>query len=538
MRTLWLWGAGALVAVACSATESGGGLGGSESNTAGTGTGGSGGSSSGEGGLGFGGDGAGGPVDLCKVQEDTGDTPPPCDDKAPADSFAPMVEWSWADPGGYGSLVSVLVANFDDDDNNGDIDLCDTPDVVVAVLGASQFDPGTMHLLDGATGELKLTFASPVDAKIQPALGDIDGDGIVEVVASSAAGNIMAFEHDGSVKWTGPVGGWNDTLASYCSAISLYDLDADGSVEIIVGFEVFSSTGQRLWGIPGNGTEFPLEDYWCPTNTAADLTGDGKLEVIFGHQVWSASGQHMWAVPGAKPGHPHVANLDGDSDPEIYHATADGMFVLEHNGTVKFGPIRPTGGNVSARCWGKPGAIHDFNGDGLAEIATGTCSDYSMYTITNTATPVWSQSVGDSSGLATGSAFDFLGDGVADAIYADENQIYVFEGSTGMVELTSPRESGTLIEFPVVADVDNDGSAEIIYVSNGGNAPAVTVLGDADSRWIPSRRIWNQHAYHITNVREDGTIPIAPKKSWQTHNTFRVNAQVDALGDCIPAPPN
>jgi Tfp pilus tip-associated adhesin PilY1 len=74
--------------------------------------------------------------------------------------------------------------------------------------------------------------------------------------------------------------------------------------------------------------------------------------------------------------------------------------------------------------------------------------------------------VQDFSGLATATAFDFLGDGVAEAIYADETQIYVFDGKTGQINLTSPRQSGTLIEYPVVADIDNDGSAEIVYVSN------------------------------------------------------------------------
>ena len=248
-------------------------------------------------------------------------------------------------------------------------------------------------------------------------------------------------------------------------------------------------------------------------------------------------GTHYWTVPGAVPGHPHVGNFDADADAEIYLATKNGMWVIEHDGTPKFGPVRPTDPNPSARCWGKPGAVHDFQGDGAADVATGTCSDYSVYGITTTATQLWGAAVSDSSGLATGTAFDFLGDGVADAIYADETQIYVYEGVTGMLELSSPRSSGTLIEFPIVLDVDNDRSAEIVYVSNGAGVPAVTVLGDAENRWVPSRRIWNQHSYYVTNVREDGTIPAQPKKNWLGLNTFRTNAQVSDEGDCVPDPP-
>ena len=45
--------------------------------------------------------------------------------------------------------------------------------------------------------------------------------------------------------------------------------NGDGNVEIIAAFEVFDANGARLFGIPSNGTEFQIEDYWCPTSTAA-----------------------------------------------------------------------------------------------------------------------------------------------------------------------------------------------------------------------------------------------------------------------------
>jgi hypothetical protein len=34
--------------------------------------------------------------------------------------------------------------------------------------------------------------------------------------------------------------------------------------------------------------------------------------------------------------------------------------------------------------------------------------------------------VSDQSGIAAGTAFDFLGDGMAEAMYADESTLYVF----------------------------------------------------------------------------------------------------------------
>src|SRR5690606_39024025 len=105
---------------------------------------------------------------------------------------------------------------------------------------------------------------------------------------------------------------------------------------------------------------------------------------------------------------------------------------------------------------------------------------------------------------------------------------------------TAPRASWTQAENPVVADVDNDGSAEIVVVSNRGYSnsmqPVVQVLRDAEDRWIPARRIWNQHAYHVTNVREDGTIPQQQVPHWTSLNTIRTQAQVSASGSvCVPA---
>jgi len=485
---------------------------------------------------------------VCKVSDTTPDALPPCKDKAPADSFTPEVQWSWTAPpnaNAYsGSIVTPLVGNFTDDNKDGSIDLCDIPDVLVTVFEDFPLPgtPGSIYMLAGDTGALELTFQAKVDPNITPAFGDIDGDGLPDVVAATPDGHLIAFEHDGKVKWIGPdVGGWTTTMNSYCTSIALYDLEGDGQVEIIAAFEVFDAQGKRKWGIPGNCAEFPAAAYWCPTATAADLDGDGKLEVLFGHATYHSDGTLMWQVPG-NPGHPHVANLDDDPEPEIFLTQDTGISVIEANGTVKFGPIRPTDPNISANCWGKPGVIHDFDGDGKADIATGSCSDYSVYKVTGTAIPSWTAAVSDMSGLATGTAFDFLGDGVADAIYADEHNAYVFEGKSGAVELTTPRGSGTLVEYPVVVDVDNDGSAEIVVVSNWGwfgevPGATVTVIKDAQDRWIQARRIWNQHAYHVTNVREDGVIPKKMAKSWTLLNTFRTNSQIEGSGDCAPETP-
>jgi hypothetical protein len=88
----------------------------------------------------------------------------------------------------------------------------------------------------------------------------------------------------------------------------------------------------------------------------------------------------------------------------------------------------------------------------------------------------------------------------------------------------------------VVADVDNDGQADIVVASNaygitcpddGSKQSGIRVFGSASNSWVRTRRVWNQHTYHVTNVTEAGTIPASEPKNWLTPglNNYRQNRQ-------------
>src|SRR5687767_11316843 len=68
------------------------------------------------------------PTDLCHVAGEM-DAVGECEDEAPPESFAPAVQWTFG--AGEQSWVTPLVANFTDDDGDGEINLCDVPDVVL-----------------------------------------------------------------------------------------------------------------------------------------------------------------------------------------------------------------------------------------------------------------------------------------------------------------------------------------------------------------------------------------------------------------------
>ncbi len=470
------------------------------------------------------------PGPSCKVVDDM-DAVGSCEDEAPPNSFEPDVQWAWPGAEGETQVVGTpVVANLSDDNADGEIDLCDIPDVVVVAYPGPNYLSwvGHLHVIDGETGTTKLSIMDEhVSALVNPALGDIDNDGIPEIISAqqdtpmgTGTGHLIAFEHDGTLKWKGDT---DFTIGQ--NAVALADLDNDGDVEIMLGGYVADHEGTTLWstsqGVNAITTAF-----------AVDLDGDEDLEVINGSHAFHHDGTPYYSGVGGI-GHPQVADLDGDGEPEILVVTQSGMTLIEHDGALAQANIQASLAN-----W-RPAAIHDMDGDELPEIAVGASNNYSV--LEDDFTPKWTTTVLDSSGYAAGTAFDFLGDGSAEAMYADETTLFIY-GENAQVLLMSSRESWTQAENPVVVDVDNDGSAEIIVASNigynNGMTAPVQAIRDVEDRWIQARRIWNQHAYHVTNVREDGTIPQFQPKSWQSLNTFRTQAQIASGGGvCVPEPP-
>ena len=152
----------------------------------------------------------------------------------------------------------------------------------------------------------------------------------------------------------------------------------------------------------------------------------------------------------------------------------------------------------------------------------------------------WTRATIDASSRVTGSSvFDFNGDGAAEVIYNDECRFRIYDGLNCDVYMREPSESRTRIEYPIVADVDNDGNAEVVFATTNesGFCPenlnnlynnGIEVWGDAGDFWVSARRIWNQHAYNVTNVTEAGRIPLHAPESWRVwngrqYNIFRSN---------------
>ncbi len=76
-------------------------------------------------------------------------------------------------------------------------------------------------------------------SKTSPVVADIDGDGVVEILAATVDGSIFAYHYDGTLLPAFPV----QNPTSITSPISLYDVDQDGDYEIIAG----TTSGVSMW---------------------------------------------------------------------------------------------------------------------------------------------------------------------------------------------------------------------------------------------------------------------------------------------------
>ncbi len=447
-----------------------------------------------------------------------------CEAPAEVGSWTPEIEWRSTAPGAV--YTTPVVGQLTDDDGDGDIDSDDTPDVVVANVG------GTIFALSGTDGSTLWSYPGMGSEPSTAAIADLDADGRPEVIATGSTGWVALRGDTGELFWRNSGG----TTKLVCGGVGVYDLDADGLPEVVQGAVILNGqTGvTRATGREGHGTGYTGGQY-AAFGVAADMDQDGDLEVVVGNAWYDADGNTIWSS-GQPDGFVAVGNFDDDDYGETVVTWYPGRVRLQDDDGTILWTDSYTGSTIG------PPTVADFDGDGLPEI--GVAGNGVYVVIEHDGTTKWSRPINDYSSGFTGSAvFDFEGDGQAEVVFADEQDVWVFDGATGEVKLQESRHaSATCSEYPAIADVDGDGHAEIIYSSGpygSGSEQGVTVIGDAEDSWMSAAGTWNQHAYSITNVTDDfGAIPTLPETNWLTYNNFRSGDLLAATGglltDAVP----
>ncbi len=463
-------------------------------------------------------------------------------------TFRPVVEWWMSEfddefSDGFSHLATPTVGQVTDDDGDGDVDSDDIPDIAVVAFQLEEFSfVGTLRLIsgDGSTVHWSVRDSQLDGATWRPyglsgaSLADADADGDVEIAvvvtdeegsgSSGASYNCFQglYDHTGALIWV------NDEVEVECGghSPSWADLEGDGSVELILGRAIFDpTTGDLLAEGPygyGYDTDYGNSGFH---SFAIDMDGDGTQEVITGNTIFAPDGE-LICYTGFDDGYPAVADLDGDGLGELVTTGNGWVRLFEHDCWIIDQWQIFDGG------YGGPATIADYDGDGEPEIGVASYGIYYVFEVDGTL--LWSRYTQDHSSSSTGSSvYDFDGDGYAEVVYADEEDLWIFAGTDGSVRMRdSTHESGTINEYPTIVDVDGDGEVEIVM----GDYYGLVVVGDYDHSWVAGRQVWNQASYNITNINDDLSVPAAPQPNWPGHNNFRSGDVTHSFASAAPDP--
>ncbi len=213
----------------------------------------------------------------------------------------------------------------------------------------------------------------------EPALADLTGDGLAEIIVSGRHGT-FAFRHDGLLLWENP-----DVVSYYANedlgwgGPTVANLDADPEPELVIAASedalyVLDHTGAIEWSEPIG--------VWPTVPVLADITGDGRLNIIVA-QRWelrvydylNGSGELAWTyvqtdtTNQVRPGvfgAPAVADLTGDGRPEIIINWGHIIEALRYDGTSLW---RYHTNNTSLYR-PSPVTVADVTGDGEVNLIT------------------------------------------------------------------------------------------------------------------------------------------------------------------------
>lgn len=258
------------------------------------------------------------------------------------------------------------------------------------------------------------------------------------------------------------------------SAPIVYDLDSDGSLDIL--YLDVHGAGHL---IDSQGEEYdtfyhePQQDV-MRSAALGDITGDGEPEIVFTSRTnrvtaVDADGDLVMAHNGTSPFlfTPVLAKLDSSGIDRVVAQSLDGLVhAWDGNGSYLCGFPADLGSPFYTEL-----AAADLDNDGVQEILAGTQNGL-LHAIGLDAERVTNFPVA-CGGPITGAPTILDNNRIA----LGTNSSLVLVSPEGEILFTKPI-TAAMASSPVLADIDRDGSLDIVFVTLGGNLYAVDQQGD------------------------------------------------------------
>ncbi len=278
-------------------------------------------------------------------------------------------------PGG-GDTQAVAMGDVDGD---GDLDM----------VAGNERQPNRVYLNDG-TGTFTDNGQRPGNSTGFMALGDVDGDGNLDLVAEDHR-DIRIYLNNGRGAFTDSGQALRKKISA--SSIAMGDIDGDGDLDLVAGYEEYDGSPNHVYLNDGKGaftdSGQELGNAYTQSVALGDVDGDGDLDLVVGNtdndyrrfnRVYLNNGNGIFTDTGQKLGNfdtNSIALGDVDSDGDLDLVTGNGRWpnrVYLNDGKGRFTDSGQELGDGSTSSI----ALGDVDGDGDLDMVVGKGESYGL----------------------------------------------------------------------------------------------------------------------------------------------------------------